>query len=255
MPAGFTAGYELLAEPELETEDGLEYVLEQEAEAARQLSPTRLLSCTDAERARVAAVVGRPVSAAQLRGAVNTAATQAAREGRGAALALRARPRSAHTTQVFRSVFNVPPTFVPRWRPANAKWRDLGDLVALRLERAADILVGGHVRLFCWGSAVHCPECTGPPTQYRACSSYLGRYHICLGQPWWHWWRHGRRGFMASTLLHEALHIYFRLQHHTAAVGRPSVNNVHCYDTFVALFHRREPKPDDRERCRRGRQP
>ena len=55
------------------------------------------------------------------------------------------------TTQVFRGVFNVPPTFVPPWRPANASWRDLGDLVALRLERAAGILSGGYMRFFCWG--------------------------------------------------------------------------------------------------------
>ena len=62
-----------------------------------------------------------------------------------------------------------------------------------------------------------------------------------------------KRGFMASTLLHEALHVYFRLEHHKAAVGRPSVNNVYCYDTLVALLIGRTPKPDDRENCARGR--
>jgi hypothetical protein len=54
---------------------------------------------------------------------------------------------------------------------------------------------------------------------------------------------------MASTLLHEALHIYFRLEHHRATIGRPSVNNVYCYDTLVALLNRRAPKPCDRENC------
>jgi hypothetical protein len=229
--------------------------LEWEWEAERQLSPTRLFSCSAAERTRVQTVVGRTVTVAQLRSAVLSAIAQSTREARATARALRARPRSAHTTATFRGVFNVPPTFVPAWRPAGASWRDLGDLVALRLERASGILAGGHMRLFCWGSAAHCPECTQSPTQYRACSSYRGRYHICLGSEFWRWWRAGRRGFMASTLLHEALHVYFRLQHHTAAVGRPSVNNVYCYDTLVALFHRRAPKPGDRDRCRLGRRP
>ena len=60
---------------------------------------------------------------------------------------------------------------------------------------------------------------------------------------------------MASTLLHEALHVYFVLEHHKAAIGRPSVNNVYCYDTLVALQHRRAPKPGDRDKCRLGRRP
>jgi hypothetical protein len=226
-----------------------------EAHAERELSATRLLSCSDPERARVAAVLGRPVSAAEIRAAVHAAATRGAREGRATARALRATPRTARTSQLFQSVFSVPPTFVPAWRPANASWRDLGDLVALRLERAAGILLGGHVRFFCWGSATHCPECTGDPTSYRACSSYRGGYHICIGQPWWRWLQQGRHGFMASTLLHEALHVYFVLEHHKAAVGRPSVNNVYCYDTLVALQHGRAPKPGDRDKCRLGRRP
>ncbi|MGZ8633012.1 MAG: hypothetical protein ACXWZZ_04035 [Solirubrobacteraceae bacterium] len=225
------------------------------AGAARELSATRLLSCSDPERARVAAVVGRPVSAAEIRTAVEAAATRGAREGRATARALRATPRTAPTSRLFESIFNVPPAFVPPWRPANASWRDLGDLVALRLERASGILVGGHVRLFCWGSAAHCPECTGDPTRYRACSSYRGRYHICIGGPWWAWFKQGRRGLMASTLLHEALHVYFVLEHHKAAIGRPSVNNVYCYDTLVALQHGCAPKPGDRDKCRLGPRP
>jgi hypothetical protein len=60
---------------------------------------------------------------------------------------------------------------------------------------------------------------------------------------------------MASTLLHEALHVYFVLEHHKAAIGRPSVNNVYCYDTLVALQHGRAPKPGDRDKCRLGRRP
>jgi hypothetical protein len=236
------------------TDRELEWELELEEELEAQLSPVRLFSCSAPERARVAAVVGRPgLTVVQLRNAVGASIAQARSEATAAARLLRARPRAQRTTAVFRGVFNVPPTFVPTWRPAGASWRDLGDLVALRLERAATILGGGHMRLFCWGSVAHCPECSQPPTRYRACSSYRGRYHICLGQEWWQWFRRGRRGFMASTLLHEALHIYFVLEHHRAAIGRPSVNNVHCYDTLVARLMRRSPKPGDATRCRRGR--
>ena len=60
---------------------------------------------------------------------------------------------------------------------------------------------------------------------------------------------------MASTLLHEALHIYFRLEHHKATIGRPSVSNMYCYDTLVALMSGRAPKPDDADRCAQGRTP
>ena len=57
-------------------------------------------------------------------------------------------------------------------------------------------------------------------------------------------------GWMASTLLHEALHIHFVLSHRTVTMGRPSVNNMYCYDTLVARFHGRMPKPGDEDGCR-----
>ena len=210
-------------------------------------------SCTNAERAQVQAVLGRVVTVAELRRAVGTAVAQAQRDAMTASRALRARPRSVRTSRIFRSIFNVPPTFVPAWRPGNASWRDLGELVALRIENGSRILGGGYMHFFCWGSAAHCPECTEPPASYRACSSYQGRHHICLGREWWEWYRDGHRGFMASTLLHEAMHIYFRLEHHKATVGRPSVNNMYCYDTLVAILNGRTPKPGDRDKCARGR--
>ncbi len=225
------------------------------AEFEAELSPTRLFSCTDAERTHVAGVLGRPISAAQARAAVGGAMTKARRDASTVVRALRTHPRSSRTTRIFRSVFNVPPTFVPDWRPANASWRDLGELVAIRVENAARIVVGGHMRVFCWGSVANCPECTSPPTDYVACSSYRGRYHICLGRQWWLWHGAGKLGFTGSTFLHEALHIYFRLEHHRATVGRPSVNNVYCYETLIALLVGREPKPGHRDRCARGRVP
>ena len=222
------------------------------APAEAQLAPARIVTCSAAELARVRAVVGRPVGVADVRAAITRAARQAYQEATAVSRALRSEPRSEATIRLFRGVFNVPPGFVPRWRPLDASWRDLGELVAIRFERAATILSGGYMHFFCWGSVAHCPECAGPP-DYRACSSYQGRHYICLGTPWWEWFRDGgaqRRGFMASTLLHEALHIYFRLEHHRATIGRPSVNNMYCYDTLLARMNGRTPKPCDAERCR-----
>jgi hypothetical protein len=210
-------------------------------------------SCTNAERAQVRTVLGRAVTVAELRRAVGTAVVQAQHDARAASRALRARPRSVRTSRIFRSIFNVPPTFVPAWRPRNASWPDLGALVALRIENGSRILGGGYMHFFCWGSAARCPECNEPPSSYRACSSYRGRHHICLGREWWKWYRDGHGGFMASTLLHEAMHIYFRLEHHKATVGRPSVNNMYCYDILVAILSGRAPKPGDRNKCARGR--
>ena len=242
-PSAFTADCHLIDEPTRE--------LELETHVAQPL--TSGFSCTNAERAQVQTVLGRVVTVAELRRAVGSAVAQAQRDAMAASRALRARPRSVRTSRIFRSVFNVPPTFVPAWRPGNASWPDLGALVALRIENGSRILGGGYMHFFCWGSAAHCPECTEPPSSYRACSSYRGRYHICLGREWWEWYRDGHGGFMASTLLHEAMHIYFRLEHHKATVGRPSVNNMYCYDTLIAILNGRTPKPGDRNKCARGR--
>lgn len=137
--------------PDLPGGELTRFELEEELEA--QISPTRLFSCSAPERARVAAVVGRPgVTVAQLGNIVSGAIAQARADAGRAIRLLRARPRSARTTAAFRGVFNVPPTFVPAWRTPNSRWRDLGELVALRLERASAILGGGHLRLFCVGA-------------------------------------------------------------------------------------------------------
>ena len=264
MPRGsaFTVDTEQLAQPQLELEQEFELPgLESEgaAELEYLLSPTRLFSCAAPDQARIRAVVG-PATPAQLRSAIGAAVAQATREAWGTARALRSRPRSPRATRIFRSVFNVPPTFVPPWRPAGSSWLDLGDLVALRLERAAGDLNSGYTRFFCWGCRPTSRACSTPRATVRA-----DRHRIFIGRVWWRWWRaslHGPmlarpklRGWMASTLLHEALHIYFVLSHRTVTVGRPSVNNVYCYDTLVALFHRRSPKDRDRSRCRTGWRP
>jgi hypothetical protein len=231
-----------------------------EGELESLLSPTRLFACSQGDRNAIAGVVGRAVTNAQVRSAINAAIRQATGEARAVARALRQRPREKRTTILFRRVFNVPPTFVPTWRTANSSWRDLGELVALRLERAAGNLDSGYTRYFCLGCDATDRACTTPHHPVAA-----DRHRLWLGRGWWRWWRDSRtgtaadrrrlRGWMASTLLHEALHIHFVLSHHTTRVGRPSISNIYCYDTLVAIFHRREPKPEDAIRCKTGYRP
>jgi hypothetical protein len=106
--------------------------------------------------------------------------------------------------------------------------------VAIRLKSAARIVDGGFIRYFCWGSPAHCPECTGSPASYFACSSFLGRYLICLGDGFWRAWAIGDLDTTATTLLHEALHIFFGRT--VSDVG--STGNANCYERYLIQFNR-----------------
>ncbi|MDZ7366253.1 MAG: peptidoglycan-binding protein [candidate division KSB1 bacterium] len=156
-----------------------------------------------------------------------------------------ASPRSATTRERFFEAFATYPEFVPGWRPAGATWNDLGGLVAIRLRRAAEILEGGWIKYFCWGSQRHCSECTSSPSDYYACSSYVGAYHICLGDPFWQAWRNGDVATMASTLLHEALHIYFS----QTVAHEGSTGNANCYERFVMQLNALYMHPDTAAGC------
>src|SRR5215472_2487442 len=207
----------------------------------------RHFTCSTADLAQVTPILGRPATRAALLAGVSRSVNRAIVMARAAAGALRPKPRSAHVTALFRSSFGALPTAVPSWRTPAAQWADLGELVALRLESAARILGDGSIRYFCWGSALHCPECTTLPTTYRACSSFQARSVICIGVQFWQWLRAGRFNFMASTLLHEALHIYFSFAAahgaHTSlrsgAAGPFRTVNANCYQSFVLRFNRR----------------
>jgi hypothetical protein len=124
-----------------------------------------------------------------LRQAVETAAGNAVSWLWNAGAALRTSPRAARTRNLFCEAFGTTPEFVPAWRPANAKWIDRGDLVAIRLYDAAKILDGWWIHYYCWGDPRHCLECTRQPPTYFACSSFKGRYVICLGQAFWKAWQ------------------------------------------------------------------
>jgi hypothetical protein len=191
--------------------------------------PVRFFHCSTADLARIQTVLGVSVSVATLRAALASRATRAVAWCWSASGALRVSPRTAATQALFREAFATAPGTVPTWKPANATWVDIGDLVALRLNNAAKILNGGWIHYFCLGSATHCPECTSPPSSYIACSSFKGRYLICLGEHFWRAWQSRAFATMSANLIHEALHIYFgRTVGHQGRTG-----NASCYQRFV----------------------
>ena len=216
-------------------------------------SRARYWTCSPAEHAKVEDALKMSVAPATLRSAVADAALRGAQLAWRAAAALQIStlrtvpPKRSRAEGIFRDAFGVYPDVVPAWRPAKASWANLGDLVAIRLNSAAKVLNGGEIRYYCWGSRAHCPECTGSPvTDYIACSSYKGLYRICLGRQFWWWWRDRQFDLMASTLLHEALHIYYGRY---GVAHDKRVNNAHCYQVYVSQFNGVPMSRCRREQC------
>lgn len=198
----------------------------------------RQFFCNAADHKKVEDVLKMSVTDATLRSAVETTVAAALPLIYKAIGALRISPRSPTTIDIFRKAFAQKPDWNPTWKTSSMKWIDWGDLIATRLEKAAYILNGGEIRYFCYGSKTHCSECNDSPSTYYACSSWRGRYVTCLGHGFWEDWKKGDKNSMISTLIHEALHIYFgRTVAHT---GRSA--NVWCYLRFVALINSR-PMP------------
>jgi len=224
------------------TESNLEAEAEWEAEGearvpAGRCTPTGTrvgsLTCSDTEHASVENLLQMSIPPATLRAAVETSAGAVVSLINTAAATLDRPSRTAASRAAFCAAFGVTPEFVPAWRSTLTgvvRWRDLGELVAIRLRDAAKIIDGGCIRYFCWGSAAHCPECTGAPTTYISCSSFRGQYTICLGDGFWRAWQAGDTVTTDLNLLHEALHIYFSTT--VAHTGR--TGNAYCYQSYVA---------------------
>jgi hypothetical protein len=150
--------------------------------------------CTNVELDAIRAFLGqRAITAPLLRASVEDAAGRAVSLATKAADALDRSGRTNTSRQVFCEAFGVTPEFVPPWRfskvgdvyawARGSIWRDIGELIAIRLRRAAKILDGGCIHYFCWGTADRCPESSTPPTGKFATSSFRGVYRICLGGP------------------------------------------------------------------------
>lgn len=207
-------------------------------EAESSSSPSgrvRQFFCNPADHKKVEDFLQMSVTDATLRAAIETSVATALSWIYKSIGALRVSPRSVTTTGIFQSAFAQPPGWNPSWKNKTMKWFDWGDLIATRLEKAAYILNGGEIKYFCYGSPAHCSECSTTPPGYYACSSWKGKYVICLGHSFWDDWKRGNQDSMVSTLMHEALHIYFGKT--VAHTGRSK--NVSCYLRFVALINNR----------------
>jgi OmpA family len=227
------------------SESGLESEYGWEGDAPRQVPPGRCtplgtrvgtLVCTDADRTNIENLLQMSIPAATLRTAVESAAAGAVSLATTAAAALDLPNRTAASRVAFCAAFGVAPDFVPPWRTTLhgvIKWRDLGEFVAIRLRDVVRIIDGGCIQYFCWGSSAHCPECTGDPSTYISCSSFQGRYIICLGSPFWQAWQAGDTVTTDLNLLHEGLHIYFR----TTVAHQGRTGNASCYQSFVARIN------------------
>ena len=194
-------------------------------------------TCTDSDRANIENLLSMSIPVPTLRSAVESAAGAAVSLTTAAAASLDRPARTAASRAAFCAAFGVAPEFVPPWRATLrgvVKWRDLGELVAIRLRDVAKILDGGCIHYFAWGSPGHCPECTEDPPTYFACSSFRGLYIICLGPGFWQAWQVRDTVTLDLTLLHEALHIYFS----TTVAHQGRTGNAFCYESFISRINR-----------------
>ncbi len=213
----------------------LGYAAAPEKPADNRAALVRRYACSAADTTAVEDALKMSVPQGALKEAVAAAAAEAIAWIQKASGALQVSPRSDRTSRLFREAFGTTPGFVPTWRARSAKWIDRGDLVAMRLNAVAKLLAGGWIRYFCWGDPAHCPECTQKPPTYFACSSWGKRYVICLGPAFWRAWRDRDSATMASTLIHESLHIYFGKLIAHGEKGR--YGSADCYERFVVKLN------------------
>ena len=98
-------------------------------------------------------------------------------------------------------------------RPAGQTW-DIGAVVRERLRCAAKIMSEGDIEFVAWGP-LSCPfGTTGRRRPWAVVQA--GRSRICLGQTFWQAAGKADIEGMATTLLHECLHIFFDTIRHKA---------------------------------------
>jgi hypothetical protein len=199
----------------------------------------RHLFCTNADLAEVSRVVGRPMSAADVRTAITNAVAEAVRLLLQAAQPLTLpRPQSGTSEgrtlrQDFLDAFGVEPEFVPNWRPAGQKW-DRGSVVRERLRCAARILSNGSMRYQCWGP-LSCRDFVRAWVPGHFARVRGGELRMCFGEAFWVAFRDSQND-IAATILHEALHIYFGTIGDTRERG--PFGFAACYERFVMLVNR-----------------
>ena len=215
------------------------YELFEEMETGKAAPPRavknrlRFFSCSTADHKKLEGKVGK-VPIATLRTVIQDAADTAINWIYKAISTLRISPRSAATIANFRTCFVKPPDWQPPWKQKSARWVDFGDLIATRLESAAKILDGGWIKYNCIENDTFCSECKGT-AEYWACASYKGKYVICLGTDFWKAWKAKDYDSLATTLVHEALHIYFS----TTVAHSGHSGNTYCFERYLLLVNGR----------------
>ena len=196
----------------------------------------RHVICSAADLAEITGVVGRPMSAAQVRAAITKGVNEAVKLLTTAAASLHPRPARGTPERDrldlnFREAFGVASDHVPSWRPAGQTW-DRGGVVRERLRCAARILSNGSIKYHCWGPR-SCPA--DDWTEQSFAKARPGELRLCFGENFWTAFA-DEENDVVLTMLHEALHIYFEL------IVDPPVKerfaNVSCYERFVLLMNK-----------------
>jgi hypothetical protein len=196
----------------------------------------RKLICTDADLAAIGAEMGkgRGLVIREVRVAIEDAVRRAIvliERAEGQLKKPRVTGQAGDAMrQRFRDAFGTAPEFVPTWRPAGHTW-DVGAVVRERLRCAAKIMSEGDIEFVAWGPG-SCPFAFDWATRPWAVVQG-GRFRICLGQTFWQAAGGADTEGMATTLLHECLHIYFDSIRHR--LERWAYNTATCYERYVLL--------------------
>jgi len=196
----------------------------------RDIAKVKRYVCQAKDLAEVSRQAGRAVTANEVKNAIEEAVKNAVLWAMQAAHALRTSPRSAGVRELYWQAFGICPEDVPNWVSQKRQWRDVGELVAIRLEAAAKLLKDNWIKYYCSCRPFYGPICT---ENVFACSwQAYGR--ICLSGGFWQAWAAGDRIATGSTLLHEVLHLYFEFLQHERVWP---IAVIQCYEQFVLRFN------------------
>lgn len=140
--------------------------------------------------------------------------------------------RTHEDSEIFKEIFNEKPDAISKyWLSKKTNWKDYGELVSIRLKEAAKIIQSGSVPFHCYRTDCN-KEYAFTDTKNK---------NIILCDEFWYFFgmkestsdlstQLASRGEMGVTILHEALHLYFRFMNHSDVT---SLSNIFCYESFV----------------------